>query len=109
MVVCTFCPLIIPLLALSSITGIHPVRGPVSGRVETVVARSVGSTGSRPHYANLFRIRWNAASIRGTAASSGVMRLPPLVGADRWLVGTSVQSRNRECYYRQRNELEAAD
>ena len=67
MVVCTFCPLIIPLLALSSITGIHPVRGPVSGRVETVetvMVRSAGSTGSSPHYADLFRIRWDVASIR---------------------------------------------
>jgi hypothetical protein len=45
----------------------------------------------------------------GTAASSGVMQLRPLVGANRWLVGTSVQSWNRECRYRQRNEPEAAD
>ena len=37
------------------------------------------------------------------------MRLQPPVGADRWLVGTSVQSRNRGCHYRQRNEPAAAD
>jgi SRSO17 transposase len=45
----------------------------------------------------------------GTAASCGVMQLRPPVGANRWLVGTSVQSWIRECHYRQRNEPKGAD
>jgi hypothetical protein len=32
----------------------------------------------------------------GTAASSGVKRLQPLAGKDRWPAGIAVQSRNRE-------------
>jgi predicted site-specific integrase-resolvase len=44
----------------------------------------------------------------GTVASSGVRRLSASAGKDRWLVGIAVQSQNRECHYRQRNEPEGA-
>lgn len=64
MVLCTFCPLIIPFLALSSITGIHPVREPVSSSVGVVVMRSAESSGSMQHYANLFSNRREVTSIR---------------------------------------------
>lgn len=58
MVLCTFCPLIIPFLALSGITSIHPVRAPVSNTVGVVVIRSPDSSGSMQHYADLFHSRW---------------------------------------------------
>jgi hypothetical protein len=59
MVVCTFCPLIIPFLALSSVTGIHPVQGPVSGELTMPMVGSISNIDPRPHYASLFRIRWD--------------------------------------------------
>lgn len=46
MVLCTLCPLIIPFLALSSISGIHPVREPAGSTVGLVVIRSADSGGS---------------------------------------------------------------
>ncbi len=64
MVLCTFCPLLIPFLALSSITGIHPVREPVSSSVGPIVMRSADTTGSVQHNPKLFRIRWEVTSNR---------------------------------------------
>jgi hypothetical protein len=63
MVLCTFCPLIIPFLALSSITGIHPIREPVSSSVGAAVIRSAESRGTTQYYANLFGGRWEVTSI----------------------------------------------
>ena len=39
----------------------------------------------------------------------GVRRRSLLLGIDRWLAGTSVRNRSRECHCRWRNEPEAAD
>jgi hypothetical protein len=52
MVLCTFCPLIIPFLALSSITGIHPVREPASSSVGVVTMTSAEGSGSMQHLAH---------------------------------------------------------
>jgi hypothetical protein len=64
MVLCTFCPLIIPFLALSGITGIHPIQEPVSSTVGVVVMRSAETGGPMQHYANPFGSRWQITSIR---------------------------------------------
>ncbi len=64
MILCTFCPLIIPFLALSSITGIHPVREPLSSTVGVAVMRPAESSGSMQHYANLVGRRWEVTSFR---------------------------------------------
>jgi hypothetical protein len=75
MVLCTFCPLIIPFLALSGITGIHPVRAPVSSSVDVVLMRSPDGSGSIQHYANPFRSRSEVTSLSGYQAVDRTYRL----------------------------------
>jgi hypothetical protein len=58
MVVCTLCPLMIPLLALSGVTGIHPVRAPAGAAAVIMLVATAGSTDARPRDANAFRIAW---------------------------------------------------
>ncbi len=65
MVLGTLCPLIIPFLALSSISGIHPVRETVGSNVAIIaVTQSADSSGTRQPDVNLFRSSWEVASIR---------------------------------------------
>lgn len=55
MVLGTLCPLIIPFLALSSISGIHPVGERASSTVGVVVMQLTDGDGSGRRYASLFR------------------------------------------------------
>jgi hypothetical protein len=65
MVLGTLCPLIIPFLALSSISGIHPVRETVRSRIAIVaVMQSADSSGTRHSDVQLFRSGWEVASIQ---------------------------------------------
>ena len=64
MVLGTLCPLIIPFLALSSISGIHPVREPVRVSAEVVMTRSADGSDLSRNYPNLFGSGWDVASIR---------------------------------------------
>lgn len=70
MVVCTFCPLIIPFLAMSGVTGIHQVQGPVSGELTMPVIKPIINIESGPDYANLFasgRTRRRSDRLAGAA------------------------------------------
>ncbi len=70
----------------------------------TVIA--IEACSASHHWARLLRSFGH--EVKGTVASLGVRRRLPLAGKGRWLAGTSVQSRNRACHYRRRNEPGAA-
>lgn len=64
MILGTFGPLIIPFLALSGVSGIHPVRAPASSTVAVVDKGPTDGCGSRRPDTDLAGSGREAASIR---------------------------------------------
>jgi len=71
MVLGTFCRLIVPLLALPSMNGVHPIREPISSRVDLAAIRSAEAAASPRRHADLFRSEREIARNRSQVRQPG--------------------------------------
>ncbi len=101
--------LVIPPNTLDEISRDMARLAMVREQIDLIEQARVARIAQAPETGPNAMVRLLASIIGGTVARLGVRRRSPLAGMDRWLGGTSVQSRNRACHYRRRTEPGAAD